>query len=109
MATLHVEYGPVALKSPNGSSIHGNAVYYVGLAISGSQATSVAATGDQLGNVDGVARLSTDTNCFVAVGSTPDTTATVVSGTTSAKRFLAAGATITLPITRGQSVGVVAA
>ncbi len=109
MATLHVEYGPVALKSPNGSSIHGNAVFYQGLTISGSPATSTAATAPQIGNADGVARCSTDTNCFIAVGSTPDTTATGATGTSSAKRFLAAGATISLPILAGQSVGVVAA
>ena len=108
MATLHVEFGLVALKRPNGSSIHGNAVYYEALAISVSAATGAAATAVQVGNADMVARLSTDTFCFFAVGSAPDPTATAATGATSAKRVLPAGSGITVPITAGQKISVIA-
>lgn len=109
MATLHVEFSPVALKSPNGSSIHGKAVYYEAKTISGSAATSSALTVAQAGNAEMVARISTDTACFVAIGTTPDPTATAITGATSAKSFLAANASFTKPLQPGDKVAVIAA
>jgi len=109
MATLHVELAVPALRSSYASSIHGRCVFYDALTISGTRDETAVVTASMAGNADLVARLSTDTACFVAVGSTPDETATAATGATSAKRFLAAGGEVALPVQIGDKISVVAA
>jgi hypothetical protein len=106
MASLYVEYGNPALKTPYGSSLHGPCVFSEVLTISGTQADGTAATPAQTNNTDLVARLTTDTDCYIAIGATPDTTATAQTADTTARRFLGAGATIALTLTAGAKVGV---
>lgn len=109
MATLHVELAIPALRSSYASSIHGRCVFYDALTISGTRDETAAVTAIMVGNADLVARLVTDTDCFIAVGSTPDETALVSTGASSAKRFLAAGSEIALPVQVGDKISVVAA
>lgn len=109
MATLHCEFAIPALRSSYASSIHGRCVFYEALTISGTAANGTAATAIQVGNANLVARISTDTACFIAIGSAADPAATAATGTTSAKRFLPAGGEIPLELKAGDRVSVIAA
>ncbi|MDQ0303795.1 hypothetical protein [Ancylobacter polymorphus] len=109
MATLHVEFAIPALRSSYASSIHGRCVFYEALTISATQANGTSATPQQVGNSNLVARLFSDTACFIATGSAADATATAATGTTSAKRFLPAGGEIPLELQAGERVSVIAA
>lgn len=109
MATLHCAFSNPALRSPYGSSLHGKAVFYEGLAISSEAASGTAITAAQAGNADFVVHLTTDTACYFAIGSTPSATATAKTAETSAKRFLAAGAEFDHPIQPGEKIAVIAA
>jgi hypothetical protein len=109
MATLYVEYAIPALRSSYASSIHGRCVFYEALTISGTAANGTAATAIQVGNANLVARISTDTACYIATGKTADPTATVAGAETSAKRFLPAGGEIPLELQAGERVSVIAA
>lgn len=52
-------------------------------------------------------RIATDsTGCYVAVGTTPDPTATTKTSATTARRFLPAAASIELPFGNGMKVAV---
>jgi hypothetical protein len=108
MATASVEIGGVDLKGI-GSSIHGQCQYQESLTVSASQATqSVAVTAAQVTAAGGVllGRLATDTDCFFAVGSTPDATATAKTSATTAKRLLSAGGSIELSVSAGDKFAV---
>lgn len=54
-----------------------------------------------------VARFATDdTGCYVAVGTTPDPTATAKTAATTARRFLPAAASLELPIGKDMKAAV---
>jgi hypothetical protein len=108
MATASAEIGGVDLKN-NGSSIHGPCQYQESLTVSATQATqSVAVTAAQVTAAGGVlvGRLATDTDCFWAVGATPDATATTKTSATTAKRLLSAGSSIEVTVSAGDKFAV---
>jgi hypothetical protein len=111
MATASVEFGPVDLNGQGGSSINCKCVYRESLTVSGSAApmTNGLTSAQALAGAK-IARISTDTACFFAIGSTPDPTATAVNGSvTSAKRHLNAGASVEQLVGVGDKVSVVSA
>lgn len=88
------------------SSINGDAIVQEELAVA-SGTTNTIATAVASIEPGLVARIATDsTGCYVAVGTTPDPTATAKSSTTTARRFLPAAASIELPIGTGMKVAV---
>lgn len=107
MATAYVEYGPVALQAPKGSSIHGACVFSEALAISGTIAPGTQLTAARAGSSGAVARITSDTACYVMVGTTPANVGTSTTATT-ARRYLPAGIPLDLPVPVGQKVGVIA-
>lgn len=111
MATASVEFSAVALANYGGSSIYGKCVAQESLAISSSTATSAASTTAQLTAAGGpgtafIARVATDTDCWVASGTVPDPTLTASTAASSARRFLSAGSEITIPLSVGDKVAV---
>lgn len=107
MATASVEFGPVDLNGEGGSSINGACVYQESLTVSGTAApmtNGLTAAQEALGAR--IARIATDTDCFYAIGSTPDPAATAKSATTSAKRLLSAGSSIEQRVRIGDKVSV---
>lgn len=107
MATASVELGKVGFSDRDSSSINDTCIRSENLTISGTQATSTTAvTAAELRNGMQIARVATDTDCYVCVGSTPDTTAVAVTAATSARRLLSAGASIELPVAAGDKVAV---
>lgn len=111
MATASVEFGTVDLNGHGGSSINGKCVYQESLTISGSAAPMTnGLTAAQLAAGANVARISADTACFFAIGSTPDPTATSQNGSvTSARRHLNAGASVEQVVGVGDKISVVSA
>lgn len=112
MATAYVEYGqlvgaPVAgfQSRSNAEPLFGACLAFEALTISGT-----AATGTIVGaTTKTVARITSDTACFFAVGTTPNPAATAVNGTvTSAKRYLPAGAPVEVTLAVGAKVAVIA-
>lgn len=110
MAIASVEISWVKSVASCDVQVHAKCVRQETLAISGSTATlatavTAAELAESLGS--GVARVaSDDTGCYVAVGTTPDPTATTATAATSARRYLPAGGEITLPIAAGEKVAV---
>lgn len=108
MASAYIEYGRRAMPliegftSPGGNSIHGKCIAQETLTISGTQANGTTVAGDTMN----YARITTDTLCYVAVGSTPDTTAVAATSATSARRVMLANTTIDVSLTAGQKVSV---
>ncbi len=110
MATASVEFGPVDLNGQGGSSINGKCVYQESLTVSGSAAPMTnGLTAAQFTAGAKVARISTDTACFFAIGPTPDPTAQASTAATSAKRHLNAGASVEQLVGVGDKVSVVSA
>jgi hypothetical protein len=110
MATASVEFGPVDLTGQGGSSINGRCIYRESLTVSGSAAPMTSGlTSAQFAGGARIARISTDTSCFFAIGSTPDPTAQTATTATTAKRHLNAGASIEQTIGVGEKVSVVSA
>lgn len=109
MASAYVSYGKMALPAPSGfsygvgSSVLGSCVKSEVLTVSGT-----TATGAVVGNsAMTVARIETDSAaCFVAVGTTPDPTATTATAATSAGRYLGSGKAMDLLIGAGMKVAV---
>lgn len=108
MATASVEIGTHDQKNQGGSSINGRCLYQEALTVSSSTATmSSAVTAAQVALGGVIARISTDTACYIAIGTTPDPTATAVSGAvTSARRLIQAGASLEQPVNVGDKVAV---
>jgi len=107
MATASVEFGTVDLNGEGGSSINGACVYQESLTISGTAAPMTnGLTSAQAALGVCIARIATDTDCFFAVGATPDPTATAKTSTTSAKRLLSAGSSIEQRVRIGDKVSV---
>lgn len=109
MASLSVELGWVYVVK--GEPIFGPCVRQETLAISGSTATlatavTAAEAAQEGGGSDFIVRLATDTDCYIAIGTTPDPTATAQTSATNARRFLSAGSYLPLSITVGQKVAV---
>lgn len=112
MATAYVEYGQL-VGSPvdgfqsvsNARPLFGTCIAFEALTISGTTATGavVGATNKA------AARITADTACFFAVGTTPDPTATAANGAvTSAKRYLPAGVPVEVTLAVGAKVAVIA-
>lgn len=111
MATASVEFSAVALANYGGSSIYGKCVRQESLTISGSTATSAACTSGQLTASGGpgvafIARVAPDTDCWVASGTAPDPDAQDATATTSARRLLAAGNELSIPLSVNDKVAV---
>lgn len=108
MAIASVELGGVGFADRNSSSINGRCLRQESLTISGSTATlATAVSAGEVATGVQVARVAAnDTACFVAIGTTPDPTATTNSAASSAGRLLAIGASIELPIAAGEKVAV---
>jgi len=108
MASAYIEYAVAALPAPAGlssgagSSVHGKCAASEVLTISGTQAdgTVAGAAGKTY------ARITTDTACWVAIGSAPDTTATVATATSNARRVMLAVTSIDVALGTGQKVSV---
>lgn len=110
MATASVEFGPVDLNGQGGSSINGKCVYQESLTVSGSAAPMTnGLTAAQFSGGARIMRISTDTACFFAIGSSPDPTVQTATATTSAKRHLNAGASVEQTVGVGDKVSVVSA
>lgn len=88
------------------SSINGPCRAQAELTVTSGATTTTSAFSDIEPGL--VARISTDsTGCYVAIGTTPDPTATTESsGVTTARRWLPAAASIELPFGNGQKVAV---
>ena len=109
MAKAYVSYHPVELRSPHGSSVLGIAAYSDVLDFSGGIVwTSSALSAEMADNRRVVTLITVDADCFVAVGTQPNCNAQVASETSSARVFLAAGATLDLLIPVGCKVGALA-
>lgn len=107
-ALASVELGGTARPDGSGSSINGECLRQETLAISGSTATLATAVTPAEANAGVVvARIQTDdAACYVAIGETPDPTATTKSKATRARRLIPAGGSIELPIVVGEKVAV---
>lgn len=109
MATANVEYGHPALRSSWASSVHGPCEFSETLTISGVAALGTALTAIQGGNIDTVARVTSDAACYVAVGTTPNPSLTGArTPASTARRLLPAGIPLDLFIQPGERVGVIA-
>lgn len=107
MAIASFEIGGVALRQDGGSSINGGAIVQETLDISGSTDTSALAVTAAHRTAGGIiGRLACDTDCYFAVGSTPDPTATAATSATTARRLLSAGAAIEFPLVLGDKCAV---
>lgn len=108
MATVYCEYGLTAASGAMGWATS------IGMALhatcSDSETLAVGAgtvTGTIVGSITRrVARLTTDTDTWFAVGLTPDPTLTTATAASGAKRFLKAGATVDVVLFPGQKVAV---
>jgi hypothetical protein len=110
MANASIEISGISLNGAGGaggSSIEGRCVYQETLAISGTTATQVTAvTAAQISAGASIGRIATDTDCFFAIGTTPDPTATTSTGATTAKRFLSAGSYFEQTVVAGDKFAV---
>lgn len=106
MAKAYVSYNPVMLRSPNASSVPGLAVYSAVLDFSSGQATTASGlTANMWPNRDDmVALVTADTDCWVAVGSTPDCTLQAAAAASSARMFLVAGMRLDVILPLGAKV-----
>lgn len=105
MATASVEIGPISDRGNN--SFHGRCVRQESLTISGSTATlATAVTADEAGGGAVLSRLSVDTDCYFALGTTPDPTATAATAATTARRLLCAGCWIDVLLAVGEKMAV---
>ena len=103
MATASVELGKVSYNR----ELHGRCIRQESLTISGSEAElATAVTSAEVAAGVEMVRISTDTVCYVAVGSAPDTTATAATNATTARRMLPAGMVFDTPIGVGDLVAV---
>ncbi|MBZ9939151.1 hypothetical protein LB518_22835 [Mesorhizobium sp. BR1-1-16] len=75
------------------------------MTISGSQATGTAVGAAGIN----YARVTTDTLCWVAVGSTPDTSISTATAASGARRIMLANTSIELALFAGQKVAVLSA
>lgn len=111
MASAYIEYGLRAQPAvaggagPAGNSLHGACAKTEVLTISGSQATG-AVVGGASANY---ARITTDTLCWVAVGTTPNTAATTATSATGSRRVMLANTSIDVALYPGQKVAVLSA
>lgn len=105
MPIASIEIGPIAeLKS---EPFYGRCVRQESLTISGTTATLGNAITAAEVKADGVlARISTDSSCYFAVGSGPDPTAVASSAATGARRFLPANTWIDVVLLIGEKVAV---
>jgi hypothetical protein len=111
MAKAYVSYHPVALRAPYGSSVLGPALYSEVLDFTSAQDTTASGLTSALALlskikdcIDFVATVSTDADCYIAVGATPDCTLETATAATSARVFLAAGQSIDLFLSVGAKV-----
>lgn len=103
MATASVELGKVSYNR----ELHGRCIRQESLTISGSEAElATAVTSAEVAAGVEMVRISTDTVCYVAVGSAPDTTATAATNATTARRMLPAGTIFDTPVGVGDLVAV---
>lgn len=110
MAIASVELGKVAFHDRPSGAINGPCIRSEELTVSGSTATlatAITTSEIMLGVI--VARVATDTACYVAVGPTPDPDATVRTDLTTAGRLIPANGWIELPVSGGDKVAVKAA
>lgn len=96
-----------------GRASQGQASSINGICVQQEQLTVASATTNTMSNAVTslepglVARIATDdTGCYVAIGTTPDPTATANTSATTTRRFLPAAASIELPIAAGMKVAV---
>ena len=103
MAIASIEIGRASQMQA--SSINGRCIVQEQLAVAtGVTNTTAALSSSEPGLV---ARIATDdTGCYVAIGTTPDPTATADTAATTARRFLPAAASIELPFGGGLKVAV---
>jgi hypothetical protein len=103
MATASIELGKVSYNR----ELHGRCIRQESLTISGSEAElATAVTAAEVAAGVEMARISVDTVCYVAIGSAPDTTATVATNATTARRMIQAGWMFDTPIGIGDLIAV---
>ena len=103
MATASIELGKVGYNR----ELHGRCIRQESLTISGSEAElATAVTAAEVAAGVEMVRVSTDTACYVAIGSAPDTTATAATGATTARRMIPAGFVFDTPIGIGDLIAV---
>lgn len=110
MASAYLEYGSVAaqkadgLQAANGQTL-GKCVAIETLTISASPANgAVAGTATK-----NVVRITAGAAIFVAIGTTPDTSAAVATAATQARRYMASGSSLVLALGAGELVSVLTA
>lgn len=109
MAKAYVSYHSVKLRNPQGSSVLGLAAYSDVLDFSGGIVwTGSALTNDMAAGFSTVALVTVDADCFIAVGSQPNCNAQIATDTSSARVFMAAGASIDIYLPVGAKVGALA-
>ena len=112
MAIASVELGWVDRAGSVDAPINGDCIRQEALTISASTATlATAVSADEVSASLGacLCRIAADTACYVAVGKVPDPTLTASTTNSTARRYLAAGSELSLPISLGEKVAVKAA
>lgn len=108
MATASIELGTWGLSGAAQTAINARCYRQESLTISAVTATlATAVTAEEASRhrVE-IARIATDTDCYFAVGGTPDPTVTTATSESGARRLLSAGTSIEVPISVGQKVAV---
>lgn len=109
MAKAYIEY--CLISDQEGSKIPGKCVYASDVDIGTTASTATAPL--TVAQFSAGARLvkiqNDDTACYMAIGSTPDPTATTETGATSIRRYISAGAVDLFPLAVGDRVSVIAA
>ncbi|WP_332116059.1 hypothetical protein [Azorhizobium caulinodans] len=112
MATAYVEYGQLNAAPVAGYQTGSVARPLFGTCIA-TEALTIAGTAST-GTVTGaatktVARITADTACFFAIGTTPNPAATAANGAvTGSKRYLPAGQAVEVILASGAKVAVIA-
>jgi hypothetical protein len=89
MTTASVEFGIAAQRDGLPEPLHGRALSQELIDWSGGAATSGACP-SYIENFEMILRFTPDADCYMAVGTTPDTTATAATKATSARRLVRA-------------------
>lgn len=109
MAKAYVSFHAVELRNPQGSSVLGLAAYSDVLDFSGGVVwTGSALLEDMVTSKATVALITVDADCFIAVGSQPNCNAQAATPTSSARVFMAAGASLDIYLPLGAKVGALA-
>lgn len=108
MAKAYIEY--CLISDQDGAKISGKCVYASAVDIGATASTATTAlTSAQFMAGARLLKIQNDgTACYLAIGSTPDPTATTATGATSIRRYISAGAVDFFPLAVGDCVSVIA-